>query len=228
MPSKVRVVEKLLIDAGKSDAATRREIERAVGEITLEMLEEGDGRFSDLARPQTISVTTTERYYKLNPDFFTTQDEHEVLDSDGEFSDTFTIYPKQEILRRKREGERLNCRVCHIEKLQANPEGSGGSGWYLVLSYEAAEAATYVLEYFREPTENDVAAIKNEAMLYSGVRGMRPDIFGERSAVDMHKYLAQLPGHSEKVGRYFGAIPHRPSYRAVAVNKLQHKSGRGY
>lgn len=226
MPSKAQAVNKLLIDAGRSDPDTRQRIERAVGEITLEMLSESDGRFSELERTTEIAVDTTTVDYKLPADFFASKDEHEIQDADGEFVGVFTIYPKDEILRRKRDGERLNARVCHIEFSESGYNGKG-RGWYLRLGDESEAAYTYVLTYYREPTENDVSIIKDEAMLYAGVRGSLPRIFGEDAAVDLQKYLHKLPGYGEKASRFSGVIPRRPSYRRVKVNRLQHKIGKG-
>lgn len=224
MASKSRVVDTLLLDAGKTDPGTRGRIERKVGEITLELLTQNEGRFSGLSRSDQISILTTSTKYKMQPDFFAIAPTGAELDSDGEYVDTIIIVSKAEILGRKRDGAAYNARLCWIEKLQ---DGPNGRGWYLCLAADATADVTYEIDYFREPTENDVDEVADEALLKAGVRAGLPDLFPATYERDEYKYLKRLPDHRESTGRFVTRIVMVPSKIAAKKNKLQHTIGRG-
>jgi hypothetical protein len=224
MANRTTYVEQLCAEAGKSDPATKAEIDRKVGEIALEMLVQSEGRFAELARTQSISVTTVLTKYLLESDFFAAAQEHEILDSDGEFAGVCHIVAKGEILRRKNYDDEYDHQLAHIEFLQ---DGTGGRGWYLILALEPTAAYTYEFQYYREPTEDDVSVIKEESLLKAGVRAGLPTLFPNTAPVDAQKYYSKLGGFREDQTRYRGQIMVMPNLRTQNLNKLQHRIGRG-
>jgi len=225
MASPARIVDGLMADCGKSSPEIRARIERKVGEIALEMLSQNEGRFYALAKNQEISIRAgTTREYLLDTDFFCTKPEFDIYDEDGDFLRVGYILSKAEIRDRRRADAPLGSNICYIEYQK---DGVSGRGWYLILATNPTENMTYDFEFYREPTEKDVSAIKDIGMLKSGVRAGLPDLFEETAEVDAHKYLSRLEGFHEKISRTIPTVIMTPNVRNAAKNRHDHKIGRG-
>jgi len=223
MASKSHIVDSLLVECGKASAGVREEISRKVGEIALDMLQQNDGRFSALKKTETYTIATDTLKYKLPADFFAIAVESQEVDSDGAYKNIVEIVDKDDILTRKRQGAYYGYRLCYIE---LDTDNASGRGWYLVLSDYAPSSAIFEIDYFREPTEDDVDAIKETSLLKSGVRGALPHLFST-AEVDSYKYMNRIDKYQESPTKTRTSLSYRPNIRTQRRNQLMHRIGRG-
>jgi len=218
------MVDRLISDSGKTGPEIQAKIERKVGEVALEMLQQSGGRFRTLSRTQEISINTTDLQYKLNSDFFTARTSCAEYDSSGNFVRLIYIVGKTEVLHTIENNAPAAANMCYIE---FNHDGSDGRGNYLVLADEASTSCTYKFEYYREPTENDIDAIEEWSLLMRGVRASLPEFF-TTAEVDAHIYLRKLGHYQEDIGRVLTDVRMVPDQRTSKRNRLSHKIGRGH
>lgn len=223
MASISRIVQDMMLEAGKSSADVRRLIEAKAGEVAVSLLSQNDGRFRHLEKTQTISVLEDVRTYKLNGDFNTARETFVEVNSDGEYVAECACVSKNEVYKRLQEGAYAGGRIGYIKE---DKTGSSGPGKYLVLAGDPAEDTTYEFDYYRKPTEADIDAITNEEIVKNGIRAGMPQYFDRPDyyAIIYERQKSGFREHPEKTVKH---IRIRPAARLRAFNRRQYNYGKG-
>jgi len=224
MASVAYLADMLMQEAGKASPDVRLRIEEKIGEITLEILQESEGRFKRLAKTQNISVLATVKDYLLPSDYFTARREIIEIDSDGNFVRRVYVVSEMEVYTRIEADTNLSKSYCWIDFRE---DGAEGRGYYLHLAVEPTEAATYRFAYYRQPKEDDAEVIDSFTLIKRGVRGNLPDLFPKTAEVDIQIYLGRLGQSGENPGQHVTEIVVHPGRRRGRLNSLQHKIGSG-
>lgn len=223
MATTSQIVDELMTEANKTTTAVRKQIEQAVGDIVLELLQQNDGRFRGLEKTQSITVTSGVKQYKLNSDFNTAKRTFHEVNSDGDFVAKCECLSKAEIFSRKAEGGHLTYRFGYIEFEASH---SSGRGYYLTLAEEPTGTAYFEFEYYREPTREDADIIRKPSIVKHGVRGRMPRLFDTAEA-DLGIYLRRIQGFKESPERFVTALIVTPPPRVAKRNRFFHDIGRG-
>lgn len=225
MASNAAIVEELMRECGKTSDAVRNRISQKVGEVVTEILQQNEGRFKGLFKSETITVTATERYYRLPSDFHSPSDTFHEVDSDGDFVSRVTLSTKSEIFGRKEEGITAGEKMAYVEFLESH--GTTGRGWYLVLADAPTESKSYVFDYYREATANDADIIRKSVAIKHGTRGQMPDLFPGWQA-EQAIYLSMLNGIMERPDKYTSGLIIKPGKRTRNLNRKMHDIGQGH
>lgn len=223
MASRAFIVDGLLRETGKTSPAVRADIDRKVGEITLELLSQNDGRFKGLEKTQVISVVADTQQYKLNADFFTAKKSFHEVDSDGNFVAKLSIVSKSELFNRKTEDAYAGIKLGYIEFLTSGPSGRG---YYMHLGADPTDTATYHFDYYREPTTADTDIIRKIVILQHGVRASLPQYF-ENAEYEAGIYVRRLQGFKESPDINVTDAMITPNPRIAKHNQRMHKIGQG-
>lgn len=224
MASRALITDSLVAESGKVAPNVRKRIEEKVGEITVELLQQSEGRFKGLLREQAFTTVIDVVEYILNSDFNTAQGTYHEVDSNGVFKRQLTIVSKSEMFHRRTEKAYASVRLSYIDFLEA---GVSGRGYYLVLGDKPTEAAFFRIPYFREATENDTDVIRKVAIVKRGVRGSLPSLFPNEAQIDAEIYLRHLQGFREKREKFNTTTIMTPSSRTGNFNRRMHKYGQG-
>lgn len=224
MASRALLTDSLVAETGKVAPSIRKRIERKVGEITMELLQQNEGRFKGLLREQAFTTVIDVVGYILNSDFNTAQGTYHEVDSDGVFKRQLTVVSKNEMFHRRTELAYASIRLAYIDFLEA---GIDGRGYYLILGDKPKEAAFYRFPYYREATENDTDVIRKVAIVKRGVRGSLPDLFPAESQLDAEIYLRHMQGFKERREKFNTTTIMTPSSRTGEYNRRMHKLGQG-
>ena len=223
MSSRATITDELLVESGRQGTATRRKIDQKVGGITLELLQQGDGRFRGLSKSQTISVLADTTQYKLDSSFNTAKKTMFEQNTDGTFKNKVSILAKAEVFERKSNDGPTSALMGYIELLTSHADGRG---YYLTLSEKPTAATTYNFEYYREPTANDSDVIRKPEIIKHGVRGNLPEYF-ENSDIQLRIYLQRMEGFRESPERFVTDFIMTPAPRIGQHNKSMHDISQG-
>ena len=158
-----------MVEFGKTSAAFRRRVSNAVGEITIDILNQNESRFRRLEKSANITLIIGTDAYLLPSDLRTIRPMFHQLDSDGNFASEWEIVTTAEFYRRKGDDEYAGQNYAHIETRQSPTPGE-----YLVFDSAPTAAGTCKLYYYRRPTAADTDIIENEAAIKEGVRTRFP------------------------------------------------------
>lgn len=225
MATRAVVVEELLRESGKTTEAVRRRIDDKVAAITVEILQQNEGKFKGLLKSFEFTTEVGERFYRLPPDFYSASDTfHEVDPTTREFVGRLTITTKAEIFDRKAEDVYAGDRMAFVEFLEDHADGRG---WYLVLADDPEDARDYVLDYYRAATSSDTDIIRKVEILKRGVRGELPDLY-VTAMEDKAVYLRMLSGVIERSNRFVPAMVIKPNKRVREHNRRMRRYGQGH
>jgi len=214
----------LMQECGKTAPDVRLRIEQKIGEVTLEILQESEGRFKKLDRKVNISIVAGTKRYLLPSDYFTVKREFIEVNSDGDFLRRVYVVSEMEVYTRMEGESNLSVSYCWIE---FDESGAGGRGYYLNLAVEPTEASIYRFSYYRQPTESDAEVIDSFTLIKRGVRGNLPDLFPKNAEVDLQIYVGRLGRSGEDPGQHTTETVVHPGRRAQRRNRFQHQIGRG-
>ena len=223
MASTAQITEDLLIEIGRRGTAVTREVESAVRDTVVDLLEQAEGRFRGLEKTQTISIVSGTKEYKLNADFGTTKDSFAEYNSDGDFAGKVYIFTKSEVQNRLSESAPTSRRMGYIQFYESHASGRGS---YLILSVEPTESVTFEFDYYRNPTPDDTDIIRNTSILKHGARGRLSKYFDD-AEYNMGIFLRMRSGFRETPERVVTDMIITPSARTGTHNKLLHKAGAG-
>ena len=223
MASKSFILDALLDECGKDSPQTREQLSQKIGEITLELLSQNNGRFFGLKKVSTLSITTGATQYLLPADFHTVSSDSAEVDSTGAYVQDVHVLPKSDIRERVREEYHYDCHYAYVEKLE---DGPSGRGYYLTIAVAPTTTKTFEIEYYRRPTENDTDVITDYALIKRGVRAQFPALF-ETAEVDRHIYLNRLPNFAESTRRMVTDEYVLPPRRVQRRNRNMHNYGAG-
>lgn len=221
MASKAKIVADLMGEVGKTAQAVRDRLDRFTGEVTIDILNQNDGRFRRLAKTYTITLNTSDVAYRLPADFKTPKQTFIQVDSDGDFLEERAIVSEAEFYRRKGDADYSGTGYGFIETRQSPTPGE-----YLVLDSTPTAVGYLKLFYYRRPTENDTEIIENEAAIKEGVRardrGLWPD-----AIYHLQIYENMKKGIKESAGTRTTGMVLKPNPMQVRINRLMHRIGKG-
>jgi len=195
MSSKATIVQRLMDEFGKDSQAARQQIEQAVGEITVDLLSQNQGRFLGLEKTLSITINNTDTEYRLPADFNTAKKTFYEVNSDGDYIAECMCLSKSEVQNRMSEGAYSGYRLAYIRR---NILGASGRGDYLVIADAPDETKYFEFDYYREPTENDTDVIRNDHIVMTGARGLLPQFVDmDRAAYQTGIYSRMRDGFRE-------------------------------
>lgn len=223
MPSKAAIASEIMVEFGKSDSQTAARVEQKVGDITIDLLSQNQGRFKGLEKTQSISIESGTSEYKLNTDFNSAKEQFYEVNSSGIVVAECTLTTSREINRRIVEGETVTHRMCFIKYYDSH---DSGKGVYLVLAEEPTESATYEFEYYRKPTVEDTDIIRNTEIIKLGTRAGFPE-FNPKAAYELGIYERRKEGFKEEPEKYNPKMVVKPSRRTSKFNRIMRTIGGG-
>jgi hypothetical protein len=226
MASVAYLADVLMQEAGKSSPDVRLRIEEKIGEVTLEILQQSEGRFKKLARTQNISILVGVKEYLLPADYFTAKREFIEIDSNSDFVRRVYVVSEMEVYTRIEAESNLSVSYCWID-FNETGYGTTGRGYYLHLAVDPTETAIYRFAYYRQPTENDAEAIDSFTLIKRGVRGNLPDLFPKTAQVDISIYANSLGRSGEDPSQHTTETVVHPGRRRGRLNALLHRIGSG-
>jgi hypothetical protein len=218
------MVEKLMGDLGKDSAQARSLIDKAVGDITKDLLSQDGGRFFGLEKYQDITISTTETRYILNKDFNTIRSKAVRLSSTQVFLGDFFVVSFDDFFERQADTSVYPGQYYgRIEKLDSGPSGAG---MYLIIG-DVPDKTSYIrVFYFRKPTENDSDLIRNEFILETGAKSQLKSLNPDWE-LHLKIYFKMREGFREHIARQVNELSFKPSRRTQGHNARQYKIGRG-
>ena len=223
MASNAEITTELMAEFNQSSPLVRQKVERAVGEVTIDILSENDCRFERLSKVQTISILTTSKSYKLPGDFATIKGSMIQVGSTGDFVREIEIISPQEYYRRLGDADYPGLYYAMIE---TKMDGASGPGDYLTLNDEPDEAGTYKFFYFRKPQVTDTDLIIKTRAIKEGVRAMFPE-YNPDAGQSLVIYEKMKSGIKESPATRVTHMALMPSKRQQEVNRKMHRIGRG-
>jgi hypothetical protein len=228
MASNAQITASLMEELGKTAPALRRKISSRVGDVTLELLQQNEGRFSSLVRTQTISVTAGTKEYRIRSDYNTARKTMYEVDVNNDYVARVRIVSKAEMFNRYAEDAHTDENMAYIQFFERGPndDSTANRGYYLVLGEEPVADVSYLFEYYRTPTTSDTDIIRKESIIKHGVRAAMPREF-ESAQMEATVYLRMLRGFREKPERFVTDTIMTPSKRIGDHNKRMYGISRG-
>lgn len=221
MASRAEITADLLEEFGKSSDAARAKIDRWVGDITVDLLSQNEGRFKGLKIDYHITVSTSEKAYKLPANYNSAIKDFVQLDSNGDFVDKLMIVSETTLWERRNQGYYAGAKLAYIAYL---PDGDDGPGWYLILGDEPGAAGTYRFSYYRKPTANDTNVIINTNIIKEGVRSKAAEYYPNWS-VSAGTYARMRQGFKEHPERHGVAPKVYPNLKTRQHNDMMYRIG---
>ena len=225
MASLSKVTNDIMQEIGKTSSTLRIKIEGYVGDVTVDLLSQNQGRFTRLEKSLDISFAVGVKYYKLPANFNTIKDTFFQVDSTGEFIAKCRVRTKSEIYRNIEDSEYSGVKAAYIQELNRD-HGPDGAGLYLILASEPTEIVYYNIEYYRFPLTTDTDIIKNVKLVKNGVRAELPDYF-DKAEIYSHIYENGKMRFKENKRRRKTVSVLMPSKRAGQHNKRMRNIGGG-
>lgn len=222
MSTNAEMTEIMMDDIGKSSLQVRKRVTAAVGETTVDLLSQNDGRFRRLAKFTTITLNTTDTVYKLPSDFHTVKNIVEQ-NADGDFLRKIEIVSDTEFHGRAGNTDYGGQYYCYIEYRRT---GASGPGEYLILSEVRTATAYYKFSYYRVPTANDTDIIPNDSVLKEGVRSKLGNLAAD-ARNSLLVYTQNKPNIIESVEHVTTGLVIKPSKKSQARNRQMRKIGQG-
>lgn len=224
MGSTQDIVDELMTESGKGSQAVRRRIETKVGEITIDLLSQHEGRFQGLMKTLSLTLTTSDNRRLKLPVGFNRIQSLDRVNSDGVFIGSTTVAGKDEIRQMIEDGRTMSLLSAYIENVDS---GSAAEiGWWLVFSGDPSETIYFELDYYRKPKPTDTHLIRNELIVKLGVRGYLHDLFPGDNQAELADYLGRRRGFRERHGRKRTRSVLRPSKSVARRNVFMHNIGK--
>ena len=221
MASFGQIVEEMMVEFGKKSSAVRHRVSQAVGEITIDILNQNESRFRKLERESTITLVIGTDAYRLPADLRTIRPIFIQLDTDGDFAAEWEIVSTPEFYRRKGDAEYKGQNYAHIETRQSPIPGE-----YLVFDTASTTSGTCKTFYYRRPERTDTDIIENTAAIKEGVRTRFPK-FVENAEAHIIIYERMKSGIAESPETRTTGMVLKPSHRQQRLNRLMWRIGRG-
>ena len=223
MSTTTQIVDEVMRELGITGNINRTRVESACNETVVDLLSQNEGRFKGLEKSTTISITTGEKFYKLPVDFNAMKATFYEIDDDDEFIAQCAVVAKSEVIRRKSESRYAGERIAYVER---RTDQAAGPGYYLVLADDPDDDTSFVLDYFRIPTQYDTDLIRNPTIVKRGVKGM-VGVLNPLAHVDLEIYYRMRDGFKEEVRQLRTHIRTQPPRSAIRHNKKMRKIARG-
>lgn len=227
MASAVEIVDELMTEFGKTTSKVRQELEQYVGDITVDLLSQHQGRFPELQQNIIITLEADEASYRLPADYGTISKTVFEVDSDGNPSSTkISVETEQTAMERRYAKEYAGARIAWVSFLKG---GRSGRGWYFILATAPETAgALYKIFYYRKATTADTDLIRNEEIVKTGVRAryhmQRNDPYSQAL---LTTYERMKSGFKPEVQRHKTRIGITLNPRARELTALQWDIGEG-
>jgi hypothetical protein len=227
MASPEEIVAELMSEIGKSSPDVQKSLEDAVGDVTIDLLSQNEGRFEALRRDRTITIDTTKTQYKLPSDVNAVIDPAYRQDVSGETLTEINILGNEAdyFYRVKNPTQYPASNFARVKYLD---DGSEGPAYYLIFSSALTEAGSIVLEYYRHAKSTDTDKIRNKEIVKAGVRAKRGVYWPADGTANITIYFRMREGFREdptaKATRTLIMLP----ARKMRHNTRQWRIGRGY
>ena len=225
MASRQVVVFEMKQEFGKDTPAALALIDQRVGDVTVDLLSQNEGRFRGLSMSATLTFSSGETSQKLPGDFNAIKETFSQVDSEGKFIAECMVLAKSAVHRRLVENRYAGFRLAYINR---NVDPTGVPGHYLVLAAPPDEETYYEVDYYRIPTGNDTDIITNVDIVKEGVRSKSPDFVGAQMATYHNEvYLRMRQGFREEPEKVVTNIVTEPPRRVARHNQRMHRIGGG-
>ena len=225
MASRAQYVQELLDEFGVDTLAVRQELERVVGELTVDVLSQNDCRFTRLSKTESITLAASVKSVRLPFDFATAKKTFHQVDSGGDFVAERDIVSEREFFRRKGDSEYTGSTYAYIV---TNPSDQTTPGDYLVFDTSSTSARYFRFPYYRRPTEDDSDIIRNLKVIKEGARAHFTQYVGqERAATALRIYLSIKSGIKESPETRTTGMRMLPNKQVQKNNRRNHRIGRG-
>lgn len=223
MASNSQLTQEIMDDIGKSSMQVRRNVQRLVGDITVDILSQNESRFTRLGKNETLTYTTDDIAKKVPGEFASARPVSLIIDSDEEFVAEIEVVTENTFFQRKGDVNYTGSVYAYIE----NRTGDQGPGEYLVLN--ASPSATLYIKfmYYREPLRTDTDIITNTMAVKEGVKGSLTSSDYPDTDKSMAIYMRMKPGIKESPTARSTHIAITPSPPTRRLNKQMHNIGRG-
>jgi hypothetical protein len=219
MASNAEITKELMAEFGQSSPLVAQRVERAVGEVTIDILSQNDCRFERLAKVSTISLLTTSKAYKIPGDFATIKGPMIQVDSSGDFIREIEVISQQEYYRRMADADYPGLWYAMIE---TKMDGASGPGDYLTLNDEPDATGTYKFFYYRKPQVTDTDLIINTRAVKEGVRAMFPE-YNPDAGQSLVIYERMKSGIRESPATRVTQMALMPSKATQRLNRKMHR-----
>lgn len=225
MASRPVIVADMLREFGKDTPAAMAKIDQIVGDVTIDLLSQNEGRFKKLSRSATLTFVTDQIETILPADFNSIKQTFAEVDSEGKFIAECHVLAKAAVFRRLAEGRYAGYRLAHIEE---QTDDVNGPGYYLVVADAPSETKYFSLDYYRKPTGNDTDIITNVDAIKNGIRSRVGEWIGkDQSSYYQEIYFRMRSGFAEEPEKTVTDIVTEPNRRVARHNQKMHNIGSG-
>lgn len=229
MASKSQIVDDVMMAIGMSGDKVRRLVETHVGDVTVDLLNQQEGRFKALKLRTTITINTSYDHYKLPTDYGTASKTFIQVDVNDDFVRRLAIESQEAVYERMEHDEYAGVWVAWVDYLTTGDAARGftGRGWYLRLPTEPDDTGYYKFFYYRAATTEDTDLIRNATIVKKGVLGMLPLTYNPNAPNDAGTYARMKSGFQEKITRHQPNVKMHPNARTRRHNAQMHTVGKG-
>lgn len=219
------IVADLMEEIGKMSPDVETSLMEAVGDVTVDLLSQNEGRFEGLRRRQTITIDSSKTQYKLNSDCNRVKSPCLRYNSSGEPAGRIDIVNEEEYYYRLENATQYPTNsFAKVERLEA---GNDGPGYYLIFKDELTDVGTIQLFYYRYAKETDTDIIRNPEIVKTGVRSKRPQYWPATSREEMIIYFKMRSAFKENPQAKTTRDRVLLSARRRKHNLRMHRYGRG-
>lgn len=213
-----------LMDEFKSSSNdVRVKVERAIGEVVVNILNQNDSRFRRLEKSTTLTFVVGDDAEKLPADFRSIKKPLIEVESDGDLIATVEIVTDAEFLKRKQDPDYGGAIYARIETRQTPTPAE-----YLILNVEPTETRYFKLEYYRIPLGSDADVVKDPGIIKDGVRNRFPEFVGANEAGGyLIRYERGKVNLIENPAERATGMALRPNRRTQRFNRSMFRYGRG-
>lgn len=180
MPDKAEYIRDVADALGLRSDRDINALDSYVDDAVMDILTQEFGRFVELKRTQSISVLVDVRSYGVNIDFNSPFALY-TLDDDGIINGEYSIVDAGEFVRRR--VEQLD-----LTKYAYMDNETTGDDFQLIFALKPGATRTMRFDYFRFPTPQDVALIRNERIVTKYLRAQFPSTVNPNTDKDFLAY----------------------------------------
>ncbi len=223
MATRAEITQEMMEEFGKSSPDVRVQVERVVGEITVDILSQNDCRFHRLSAKSRLTGVIGATSSKLPGDFAATKPTFREVDVDGEFVAEREICDENLFYGRMNDADYEGLKYSYVEY---RPDGTSGPGDYLVFADAFTETTYFDFPYYRKPTPDDTDIILNIRAVKEGVRSAFPE-YTAQAANSLVIYEKMKSGIGDSPILRATHLSMEPSKRVKKHNRFMRKIGRG-
>lgn len=218
------VSQELSTELGLLQPKDQENITVQLGDAAVDLFSQSSGRYKPLKRRKLIAVTVAlGRDYNIPNDFNSARALYHVSDTDSdEILDDWNIISLDAFVDLKERRRNLS-QFAYID----NPAGENQHRLFLALT--PIGSFTLAFHYYRKPTPDDFTHLDGDGILAakSFVRARHPkDNNFQQGEIDMQIYLSLRKIFGNRAERFVTQSRLQPSFRVMAVNKVQWVAGR--